>query len=731
MKKILLLITFLCVWMSTNGIAQVITCAEARSKAPGTTVTVKGIVTHDGELGPIRYFQDNTGGIAAYPSATNQPNFTTEVNSGVEVQITGVLKDFSGLLEIDPINTYAVVSSGNPVPDPEVISPSGLIEAREGKLIKIIDAVFKDAGGTFAGGKSYLFNVGTQSSTVFIRNGHPLAGKLIPTVPVALVGICSQFNTNYQVLPRTVADIQPSVPFYISSLPKQSNVTQGGFTVSWKTNLNGSTILHYGPNIFMSLTANSAQTGVDHDVTLTGLNPGTLYYVQAESVNGTNSAKSPIYTMMTASTSTGEVKVYFNQHFDPSFSTGKVPLGGNYQSVVNAIISAINGATTSIDVAQLNCDQDLIVDALVAAKNKGVRVRYIADDGTSNTALQGTLPFNVIFVNTSNLMHNKFMVIDAASVDKSWVMTGSMNWTKNNIQVDYNNVVFVQDKSLAKAYELEFEEMWGSTTATPNIANSKAGSGKTDNTPHLFSVGGHRMECYFTPGDGSENALAAAINTSTSSLEFAIFSFTLNSVGTAVKDADKGGAKVRGIIENINDTGGEYTFLLGQGVDVRPHTADTLVHHKYAIINEQSADASSAVATGSYNWSSSAQNSNDENILLMWHPEVANMFRQEFEARWATTVSGLPFVPGLEGVEVLLVPNPVINSTTVNITSDKSQELRYFIRNLDGKVVSQVQSWKVEGTSSHSLDVSNLSSGSYVIYFMNDQGIMSRKFIKI
>ena len=41
------------------------TILEARGKV-GQTITVKGIVTNGAEWGPIRYFQDNTAGIAAY-----------------------------------------------------------------------------------------------------------------------------------------------------------------------------------------------------------------------------------------------------------------------------------------------------------------------------------------------------------------------------------------------------------------------------------------------------------------------------------------------------------------------------------------------------------------------------------------------------------------------------------------------------------------------------------------
>ena len=66
--------------------AQLITIAEARASAEGTTVTVRGIVVNGSELGPIRYMQDETGAIAAYDFAA-----TADVVAGDSIEVTGVL----------------------------------------------------------------------------------------------------------------------------------------------------------------------------------------------------------------------------------------------------------------------------------------------------------------------------------------------------------------------------------------------------------------------------------------------------------------------------------------------------------------------------------------------------------------------------------------------------------------------------------------------------------------
>jgi len=80
--------------------------AEARSMV-GQTITVSGIVTNGPELGVIRYMQDGTGGIAAYGSAL------TSVQTGDSITVTGTLKAYNNLLEIDPISSVKILSSGN------------------------------------------------------------------------------------------------------------------------------------------------------------------------------------------------------------------------------------------------------------------------------------------------------------------------------------------------------------------------------------------------------------------------------------------------------------------------------------------------------------------------------------------------------------------------------------------------------------------------------------------
>ena len=104
-------------------------------------------------------------------------------------------------------------------------------------------------------------------------------------------------------------------------------------------------------------------------------------------------------------------------------------------------------------------------------------------------------------------MHNKFCVVDGRDGNDTndWLWTGSTNYTTTQFFTDSNNSVEIQDHGIAQCYLTEFDEMWGSSTDTPNALTSKMGNRKIDNTPHSFTVNGIPIEVYFAPSDGVEN----------------------------------------------------------------------------------------------------------------------------------------------------------------------------------------------------------------------------------
>ena len=492
---------------------------------------------------------------------------------------------------------------------------------------------------------------------------------------------------------RGSRDIEIADAFFFIENPAQSDITADGFTLNWTTNVEGSTTIKYGTTTDLENEMTVTGMASDHSIQLSGLEPSEFYYVQAESEKDGTTIKSSVRYFSTASNSSGEIKVYFNKSVDPTFSNGSLAEATTAVALENAIVDAINTAQTSIDVSMFNNNRERIIQTLQAAKDRGIQVRYITNNGSFNSALQSPHDFPVLRLNPDALMHNKYFVIDADSEMDSWVIAGSLNLTEENQLNDYNNMVFIQDQALAKSYTLEFNEMWGTSGAQPSVFNVKAGSTKTDNTPHQFMINGQLIENYFSPSDNTTLAIAKTINNAEESVDFALLSFTINELGTAILNAHNDGKMVRGIIENTGDQGTEFQFLQDRNVNVIDHPASGSIHHKYAIIDGKVSNGDPIVVTGSHNWSASAEVRNDENTLIIHSPEVANIFVQEFEQRWCETNGGNCFTSIFESnnkkeLSLTAFPNPIMDEAYINVeTIESLRNVNLSIFSVNGQLI--------------------------------------------
>ncbi|MBE0650036.1 MAG: T9SS type A sorting domain-containing protein [Bacteroidales bacterium] len=676
---------------ATTGAANTnfITISDARAKV-GQEVTVKGIVTNGSELGPIRYLQDNTAGIAAY-DITSDTSFLKNVNRGDSITITGTVKGYYQLLELDPITSVVINSTGNTLPDPIVLTPDQISEKYEGQLVQIKSAVFSDGGKTFASKSSYSFTSGGQTGIIYVNAHTDLVGQIIPSVSVTLTAICSQFdysdpNAGYQLLPRDMNDIVRESSIYFTKPLENINFTKTSLDFSWSTNIEGTTGMYYDtarPTYNSNLWIVDGQTK-DHSISISSLYPGHIIWVQAFSVSGSDTAKSAVTSFATISNSTGNIKVYFNTPVDNSYSTG-VDAIYLHNTVDDTLINYINRAKYTIDMAIYNLNNDGISNisqALIDAANRGVRVRVVGDGTTANLGFNAFTGTNVHYIkrptSISGIMHNKFVIFDAESSnpDDPIVWTGSTNFTEAQIDQDANNVIIVQDQSLAKTYQIEFEEMWGSTGDTPDASNAKFGPQKIDNTPHEFMINGQRVECYFSPTDGVNSQIVSHIKTANHDLNIATMLLTRDDVAAQIDTASMDGAGVNMLTdqESSNSTSVNTTLSAALGSHYVFYTGAGIMHNKYMIIDEGDASSDPMIWTGSHNWSDAANNKNDENTLVVHEATIANLYYQNFMQLYLTS-GGVTAVRNfdenpVQGMNVF--PNPV-QQGNVNVSCFISQ----------------------------------------------------------
>ena len=559
------------------------------------------------------------------------------------------------------------------------------------------------------------FTANGETGKVYIRAGNPLENSLIPMGPVTLIGISSQYtflvpaNDGYQILPRDSSDIIQTGALIFTSAVVQSNITTTSFDLSWSVSDSSSTNCNYGSTSTLGTAINNGGNTLAHTMSLAGLQPATFYYVECYSVNGMDTAFSNIGIYSTASNSSGIIRPYFNHSVDVSVSTGVD--AQNITTYFNDTIKAyMDLAQNTLDICVYNASDATIASAINDAYTRGVAVRYIADDDVTNTMLSSLDP-NIPIVmrdpSVAGIMHNKFIIVDANSTNNSWVMGGSTNWTNpSNIFNDYNNLIFIQDEAIAKAYTLEFEEMWAGIF----------GTNKLDNTPHKFIVNGKDVEVYFSPSDQTTSKIINMIDNVDYSFEFGLLGFTRDDLGLAViaKDGEFG-VNVRGIIEQENITGSEFADLIAAGVNVKSHQGVPYqFHHKYAIADANVVASDPTVLTGSHNWSSNAENNSDENTLVIHDATIANIYLQEFTERFNEL--GTSGIDELIQLDITIFPNP--SAGKVEVKSDV--------------VIQQINLYAVDGKLLNTTEESVIqikTKGIYFIKIITEKGIAVKKIV--
>jgi phosphatidylserine/phosphatidylglycerophosphate/cardiolipin synthase-like enzyme len=323
------------------------------------------------------------------------------------------------------------------------------------------------------------------------------------------------------------------------------------------------------------------------------------------------------------------IEVLFNRSIDHAFSDGSTPLAIGSSAIETDLIARIDNVTSTLDIAMYNTGRSSIVQAINRAVQRGVSVRYIADDENSNTALEGTLSFPVLYRSGSGIMHNKFVIADADDEDRAWLWTGSTNLTTNQLAVDPNHAYIIHDQAMTRNYLREFDEMWGDFSGNP-----RSGDFKTNNTAHLFQAGNALIESWFSPSDETNCHLIEALRSTDHQVLIGLLLLTMEELVDEIIALHQDGKEVRVIIDDEESSSEALMRLTQADVNAVIHDPSTIFHHKYAIIDEGYPDSDPQVVTGSHNWTWSADNINDENTLIIHDQSFTNIFRQEFEARW-------------------------------------------------------------------------------------------------
>lgn len=695
----------------------------------GQEVTVTGIVTNDGSLGSVRYIQDASAGIAIYPGQ-NWDGFT-EPMPGDEITVTGLITEFNGLLEVGPdISEVIINSNDNLLPEPVVITPAQMDESYEGQLVRINAAVFAAGGQVIQGNSTYNFTANGEEGVAYFRTSNALVGEILTSCDANITGVASQFSFDgfggYQLLLRNSDDFEALQSICISSTIDQDNITTSSFDLSWTTDAAGDSFVEFGTTPDLGDEIYDATLTSDHTVSLTNLEPGTIYYVQVSSNLNGETTSSNILPFATVSLSSGEILAYFTGSVDTSVATDEeaISLGFDMNDTIAAYITR---AQHTLDIAVYNINNDLIESAINTAYDNGVQIRYIAQGSNANIGIDDfndNIPVLFRTDDEGSGMHNKFLIADAEYTDLAQVLTGSTNWTAANLTTDYNNLVVIQDESLAKAYTIEFNEMWGSEGAMPDAANSKFGAAKSVNTPRKFIIGGSPVELVFSPTDGTTNAIRDAVLETDYDLHFALLAFTRDEIAEAMLEVNSIFVNMNGIMEQAENQGSEFETLNTGNIPVYSHVGiPNTIHHKYCIIDHSQVASDPTVITGSHNWSSTAENVNDENTLIIHDARLANLFYQEYKKRLDEVTTNIEEIAA--GVDLKIYPNPAAGLLNLELNANVQENMFVRLLDLNGKVLGQ---WRMNSPFMQ-IETASFARGMYILSVESSTGIKSAKVL--
>lgn len=285
------------------------------------------------------------------------------------------------------------------------------------------------------------------------------------------------------------------------------------------------------------------------------------------------------------------------------------------------LVEAIDAARLSIDVAAYSLSLNSVRYSLLRAHERGVTVRIVMETGNMDRSdpqimMEAGIP--IVGDNSDGLMHNKFIVID-----KSEVWLGSMNFTDSGTYEDNNSLMRIHSSEMAENYGKEFEEMFVENSFGENVAPE---------TPHpVVTINETRIDVFFSPDDGVLNALIPLLNSAEKSIHFLAFSFTSNELGDIVRAKAEEGLTVAGVMDDEqirSNQGTEFDPFQQAELDVLIDGIAGQMHHKLFIVDEK------IVAFGSYNFSRSAEERNDENLLIVYDEDIARQFMLEFGRVW-------------------------------------------------------------------------------------------------
>ena len=216
------------------------------------------------------------------------------------------------------------------------------------------------------------------------------------------------------------------------------------------------------------------------------------------------------------------------------------------------------------------------------------------------------------------IMHDKYFVVDGR-----YVWTGSTNVSDSGIGGYNANLVTVIDSAVVAGwYTAEFEQMYN---------DGRYHALKESHGELRAQLGDTQVQVLFSPQDRPvANAVRPILQGAQERIDIAVFFLTNKHITSDLIDAHRRGVKIRIMLDATAATNGytKHELLRVAGVPVRVENWGGKMHMKSAAIDGK------VVITGSMNWTSAGEYSNDENTVILRSAEHAAQYHAFFDRIW-------------------------------------------------------------------------------------------------
>ncbi|HKK82798.1 MAG TPA: phospholipase D-like domain-containing protein [Atribacterota bacterium] len=140
-----------------------------------------------------------------------------------------------------------------------------------------------------------------------------------------------------------------------------------------------------------------------------------------------------------------------------------------------------------------------------------------------------------------------------------------------------------------------------------------------------------KTRVYFSLYDDPESVIIEHLSKAEESIYVAMYYFTDSQLAREVVKAKNKGVEVRIYLDSsqINAQYSKARFFVNERIEnIRISSNRNLMHNKFAIIDK------TIVLTGSYNWTASASERNDENLLVIDDEEIVTRYMNYFNTLW-------------------------------------------------------------------------------------------------